>query len=221
MARTFVAASSQYLERDASFAPAAFTMACWFRSTTITASQLLMVFSTIGVNTNSYDLAARGDLANDPLRFSVNDGTNTHHATTSTGYSADTWHHACAVLASTTDRRVFLDGAGKGTSTDSNTPTGLDRFSIGRFGGLASGSFMDGRIAEAAMWDVALTDDEVASLSKGFSPRMIRPQSIVAYWPLFGNDATELDRSKNAHTLTVTGATKGDHPRIYYPSRMA
>jgi hypothetical protein len=73
-------------------------------------------------------------------------------------------------------------------------------------------------MAEIALWSADLTDDEHTALSKGVSPTLIRPQSLVAYWPLFANDATEIDRWKSGFDLTVIGATKAAQPRMYYPS---
>lgn len=215
MARTFTAASSQSLDRDVALFSAPMSLGCWFNSDDAAAGQALISLSTAAANTNSLILYARGDVAGDPVQLNINDGAG-DTVNSTTGYSVNTWHHACGVIASATDRRVFIDGGSKATTTVSRSPT-VDRFSVGRFGGLASGSFMSGRIAEVALWNAALDDAEVAALGKGFCPLLIRPQSLVGYWPLFGNDASELDRWKNRYDLTVTGATKGDHARIYYP----
>jgi hypothetical protein len=74
--------------------------------------------------------------------------------------------------------------------------------------------FMSGDIAEAAMWDVALGDDEVLMLGVGFSPLCIRPQSLVAYWPLVGRHSPEIDMI-GKFDMTVTGAAAANHPRIF------
>lgn len=41
-----------------------------------------------------------------------------------------------------------------------------------------------GQMCRFALWDVALTDDEVTSFRKGFSPTKIRPQSLKVYYPM-------------------------------------
>jgi hypothetical protein len=48
------------------------------------------------------------------------------------------------------------------------------------------GLYFDGDIAEAGIWNVILSPDEIQSLSKGFIPPRIRPQNLVFYAPLIG-----------------------------------
>ncbi len=71
--------------------------------------------------------------------------------------------------------------------------------------------YAKGRIAEVGFWSVTLTQDEITALAKGASPLSIRPQSLFFYAPLV-RDAIEL---RNGSTLTVSGATVAEHPRIY------
>jgi len=110
-----------------------------------------------------------------------------------------------------------MDGGNKGTNGSSRTPVGINTTWLGRFID-SSPQRWSGRIAEAAIWNVALSDAEVASLAKGYSPLFIQPTALVAYWPLIGHATTEID-SVGGFGLTVTGATKAAHPRIIYPSR--
>jgi hypothetical protein len=46
---------------------------------------------------------------------------------------------------------------------------------------------LDGDVAELAMWDEVLDNTAVQSLYKRFSPRLIRPSNLIAYWPLVRN----------------------------------
>lgn len=129
------------------------------------------------------------------------------------------WSHLAAVETSNSSHALFVNGPSNKftTATDVGAHTGIDSFSIAQ--GPWGGAFYDGAIAEVGMWNVALTDDEVAALANGYSPLLIRPTSLVQYWPLFGNDSPELDRFKNSNNLTLVNApTKADHPRIFYPS---
>ena len=64
--------------------------------------------------------------------------------------------------------------------------------------------------AGAGIWNVALTAAEIASLAKGFSPRLIRPQSLAFYAPLI----RETLDIRGGLTLTDSGSTVADHPRI-------
>lgn len=220
MARLFDDASSQYLTRSGAAVTAPpFTMACWFYSDDALIEQVLLSLSDTATNTQFFRLGLRGDTAGDHAEIQTRSGGTADFVETSTGYSVNTWHHACGVWTSSASRAVYLDGGGAGTSSASVTPSGLDNTNIGATVRLNTNQFMSGRVAEAAIWDVALDAAEVAALAKGFSPLLIRPQSLVAYWPLVGNDSPELDRWKNGYDLTLTNApTKADHPRIYYPS---
>lgn len=187
------------------------SMACWFRLTDITAGQNLISVTDTAGDVNYFALQARGDIAGDPL-YARSANSATRDAVTSTGYSANTWHHGCAVFTSATSRASYIDGGSKGTNTTSNTPAGLDVISIGIRGGATKVLPVLGLVAEAAIWSAALTDAEVLSAARGVSPLQIRPQSIVFYAPLIRG----LQDVRAGLTITMTGTVSVDvHPRIY------
>jgi hypothetical protein len=69
---------------------------------------------------------------------------------------------------------------------------------------------MQGRIAEAAVWSVALGADDAASLAAGASPLTIRRDGLRAFWSLRDTDG-DTDRI-NIYTMTATNSpTYGDH----------
>ena len=70
-----------------------------------------------------------------------------------------------------------------------------------------------GGMAEFATWEDALTPQEIASLSKAFTPQNIRPAKLLSYIPLLRN----LQDVVAANTLTNTSgnATVANHPRVY------
>jgi hypothetical protein len=167
-----------------------------------------------------FGLAARGDAAGDPIQVSTYDfeGPFTP-AVTTTGYSINTWHHACGVWASSSDRRAFIDGGSKGTdSTDnpiSNTPT---HTSVGRiYRNTGDTESMDGSIAEAAIWNVALTDAEVGVLATGIKPTQVRPENIVLYVPLVRD--TDKDLIGGLSFSKVGSPAISRHTRVYYPRK--
>ena len=120
-------------------------------------------------------------------------------AVSTSGRSTGTWHHACGIFASATDRRAFIDGGSKGTNTDDYAPAGVNVTNIGcqyRFSAEPPRmSFVSGKIAEAAIYDLsnwpgATASDKadafekiLPSLAKGFTPLHF-PLGLVAYWPL-------------------------------------
>lgn len=133
-------------------------------------------------------------------------------ALSSISATANAWNHFCGVFASNTSRSSYLNGGNKGTNTTNRALSTLDRLTIGARG-TSSGEteFFPGLIAEVGIWEIALADDDVARLALGFSPRLIRPQSLVFYAPLI-RDVQDI---RGGLSLTTTGTTVADHPRIY------
>ena len=135
----------------------------------------------------------------------------------STNPSTGVWYHVAATLSGTT-QTVYLNGSycnsnSSGTSMGSNG----ERLCIGEAnnGGdncTNATRYLQGRIAEAAVWNVALTANEIAALASGVTPPNAHGgTSLVGYWPLYGVDAPEPDLSGNGSSATVTGATAGNH----------
>lgn len=220
MALGFDVGSVEYLSVTAAPVTAApLTMACWARSTNITINQAVMSLGQVGVTNEYWALTFRGARAGDPVSFQAQAAAASFQAAdTSTGYSANTWHHIAGVAASATDRRSFIDGGSKGTKTTSVTPLSVDTIRLANYARSTSFS-LDGQIAEAAMWSVALSDAEIALLAKGFSPLLLRPESLFFYAPLLSaaSPAPELILGNNlTHTGTLADT---DHPRIIYPGR--
>lgn len=189
------------------------TMACWFYSSSITASQTLLSIANTTGEFRGPRLIAEGAAAGDPIRadYTV---WGSGIARTTSGYSQNTWHHACGVYASTASRTAYLDGGSSGTDTTS-VPAALIVNTLtvgGRFLGGSIGVLAVGRIAEVGIWNSALTAAEIASLAKGMTCDKIRPQNLVFYAPL----VRDLNDQKGGLTITNNnGATVAAHPRIY------
>jgi len=215
MASSFTGASSSFIRSTSTPVTAApLTMACWFNSTNVTAAQVMM---SIGVTagTHRFHLAALGNAAvGDPLSAFIQGSTQDNTCNTTTSYTANKWHHAAAVFSSATIRSVFLDGGGKGSGNGTSVvPAGLNEILIAgrRISGTIGASF-NGLIAEVGIWNAALTDDEILSLSKGFAPYLIRPQNLRFYNRLIRNKAMDLTGGR---TLILSNAFDAAHPRIY------
>ena len=216
MARLFDDGASEYCYRDGAPATAApLTMACWFYSDDITILQIPMYLGDKDQdNVHFFELQLAGNVAGDPVRASASDAGNST-AASSAGYSANTWHHACAVFAAADSRSAYIDGGNKGSNAVARTPAGIDRVAIGARADSAPGSYMSGRVAEPAIWNVALTDTEVASLAAGYSPLFIRPQNLVAYWSLIRDE--DQDRVGGYDLTAVNAPSIASHVPIRYP----
>lgn len=217
MARTFNGTNQRLSLGSAVKAGRPVTMACWFRADNITANHTLMCLGVNATANFARFLSARGDLAGDPVRASESGSVGADGASTSTSYSAATWHHACGVFSTNVSRTAYLNGGGKITNTTAVTLSGIDRTSLGaQFHGGAASVFLAGRLAEAAIWDVALTDVEISVLAAGYSPRFVRPASLLAYWPLIGDTDPEDDVINGFDLTLVNAPTQSAHPTIIY-----
>ena len=205
MARDFNG-TTMYLENaNAILSAYPLTMVGWFNSDSATGNQDILSIAD-GGGTHYFALNAGGNAVGDPVRANVVGGGGTSVAQTTTGYTVGQWHHAAGVFASATSRAAFIDGGSKGTSAANNTPAGLTRTSIGHKAVSARTAFFDGRIAEVALWNVALTDAEVAALARGVAPPFIRFDALVGYWPVWGLHDPEIDLTVNNRQMTLTAS---------------
>jgi hypothetical protein len=67
------------------------------------------------------------------------------------------------------------------------------------------------------IWNVALSDQEVASLAGGVHPTRMRPGALVAYWPLWGDESPAPDLhliGGTRYPMTLSGTTKANHAPV-------
>ena len=219
MARLFDDGASQYLTHAAAVVTAnPWTIAGWFRSNDATTAQTIISLGVSGSDTDRIQLQMEGTVAGDILRLSVNAANPSSFADSTTGMTANKWHHGCGSDDGTT-LSCYIDGGSKGTASSDDDPSGLDVTYIGtrRLSG-SLGGYWSGDLAECAIWNVVLSDAEVAELATGVCPLFVRPDNLVAYWPVIGAQSPEPDWV-GGYNMTVSGATKSDHPRIIYPGR--
>lgn len=212
--------SGNRLDRTAAILTAApITIAAWVYPENVTdVMYVISLHKAAAASADHFVLQFGGAFAGDPVRAQCNGaGAGVVAAATTTGYSANAWHHGCAVFASATDRRAFLDGGGKGTNTTSRTPTGIDSTAVGALDIGTTGA-MTGRVAELGIWNVALTDAEVAALARGISPLHIRRANLVTYNDILGLASPEPDFSGQGAHLTVSGTpTQAAHAPVMFP----
>lgn len=215
MAYDFTSASAQYLSTTATpVASAPLTMACWFRPKNTTES-----FSLLSINPRSgsldrrLNLQAAGAVTGSPVRYVVTSGAGTGLADTTTGYTANTWWHACAVSAAGNSNSVFLNGGSSGgLLLDTATAVTRDTVAIGARYAASWGAYASALIAEVGIWSAALTASEILSLASGVSPELVRPQSLALYAPL----VRDLVDVRGGLTITNnSAATVAEHPRVY------
>lgn len=226
MARQFVVASTQKLiASSAAVSSVPLTIATWvLPADTTTNNTVAGVWDNGSDDADAFYLSFAGAVGGDPVQAVVASAGSFTAASTTAGFSSGVWAHGCAVFASSTDRRVYLNGGSKGTDAASLTPTGLSRTTIGFFQENTSALFYSNiTVAEMAIWNVALTDAEVLVLAGGFCPLFVRPQSIVAYCPLLGRGGSASNEEDWVGTFAMTQTNSpafASHPnRIIYPRR--
>lgn len=217
MSRYFDRVTEQYLQLDSPVLTGVpITMACWVYNTAFSDNEVIMNLVDKSSTKKGFMFYMR--FGTGVLRAVTESDADSEYAEASQAPSVDTWHHVCAVYAAVDDRRCYLDGGNKGTESTSITPSGIDRTAIGQVGDSTPGRYLESRVAEAAIWNRALTDAEVLMLSKAYSPSFV-PQSLVAYWPLVRDADTDIVGGFN---LTAFNApTVANHPRIIYPARIS
>jgi hypothetical protein len=194
------------------------TMAAWFNPDSVSVDGTIMCLANSAGN-ERLSMKAAGAVAGVPVAAEARSAANAaNSANTSTSYTASTWQHAVAVYASTTSRTSYLNGGGGVESTTSIAfANGVNRLAIGaRLAAGTPGTYLDGRIGEAGLWNVALDLDEIAALAKGLSPLLIRPNSLMFYAPLVRG----LTNVRSATLLTSNGSPAvADHSPILMPRR--
>jgi hypothetical protein len=137
-------------------------------------------------------------------------------ATATVSRTANAYFSMGHVAISNSSRKVFFKQGGA-TVTNSNNTNINDSaqtllIAIGVIARATPVNYWPGDIAEVALWSTDLTDLEVESYLIGFSPRRIRPQSLVFYAPMIRN----LQDLRGALTITNNkSATVAAHPRVY------
>lgn len=203
------------------------TIAAWCRTSISGQFQVIGgIYNSASINNqNMIEIYARASVPTNGLTIQSANASTSAVVSTSTGFSINTWFHACGVTSAINSRSIYLNGGGKNTNTTSiSAPVGINRTAFG----VAAESTLDtpfapggnGDLAEVAIWNVALTDTEVLVLASGVSPMLVRPASLVGYWPLIGMVSPETNLKSNTAKLTMIGTlTASAHPRIFMPKR--
>ena len=209
MARTCIRANGDYFEDDSPIiSDVPFTISIWIKLAIIDQFQWVAAFAGTAANRyhsisidsdNTATMNSRG--ANGAMVIKT-------VATVSTGV----WFHQCGVWADDNDRRLYLNGANKVTDNRMPGAGTMSHFDLGiaQSGGTGShsASTLDGDFAELAIYDVALTDDEVAAIANRTNPNRIRRPNLVHYYPLYGNASPEADYARGSQ-MTIFGTPAG------------
>src|SRR3990172_9157932 len=217
MSILFDNASSEYLTNANGVATQPLTMATWIYPDEAQLQLIMNVGNTAVQRIAEIYL----EVVSTVNRFALNHkGATTSQAIrpSTPNYSLNTWHHVVGRFE-IADRELYADGVSIATGSTNVGAMPVDTTMIGAeiYGGVIS-LYFSGRIAEPAVWDVSLSDDEIALLAKGFSPLFFRPQNLAAYWPLIALEDIN-DRIGGFNMTAVNTPITADHmPKIIYPA---
>jgi hypothetical protein len=214
MARNFDGSGNTHLAKgSAPVTVIPFTLAGWVK---MNATLVYGVIMQIG-NTSSTDCAR---IAYHDQGFficrAVQGATQPEAAYTGITPAAGVWSHVCGVWTNNTTQLIYVNGSNKTSNTHAACdPAGLNDTWIAAATPTSSPLEVNAIIAFPAIWNVALSDPDILSLSKGFSPRKIRPDKLVSYAKLTGN-SPEPDYKGGSWTLTGTPPF-ASNPPVYFP----
>lgn len=150
--------------------------------------------------------------------------TNTVPASSDAVYTSSidgTWTPIVCVIASDASRKIYIGSIGNVGSDTTSIAVGasLQYLRVGR--NLAAVNYFSGYMAELAVWDSALSTDDITSYLGGTVATQIDAANLVGYWPFDYDNATQTNEGVDAGgNLSVvnygtTGATYDpDHPTI-------
>ena len=134
--------------------------------------------------------------------------------------SDDVWTHFAFLYNKTGNvQRLFIDGVEQtgetATGTWGSSSLGTNFYIGQRFNGVERHV---GDIAEAATFPSVLSDAEVVTASKKFSPLLL-PTKPTAYWKFIGRQSPELDIVGGFNATLVGSPATLAHPPIIYPTQ--
>jgi len=205
------------------------TMAAWFKTPSASAAdECIMSVADSSVGTNQLRMI----IENSTSKLEANgfDGSVVRAAASTTSVDDDEWHLGVAVFASSTSRKIYVDGVLEGTETSSQTMTAFDRASLAVTADSTPAAYFGGNIQNARVWSRALSADEINLLyERPFegitygdafhydppTPSSLTPltsdsinNSQVGWWPLTETDnyaSGAADISGNGYTGTKNG----------------
>ncbi len=228
-ARLFDDASSEYLANaNAILTGPPLAFVGWFKADASAAEMAILSIVVDGAGSDHFILLSLRVSGGNPqvVRFAHRGvgGAGTSVADTTANWTLNTWQHATGILATNTDRRVFLNAANKDTDSQEIISSGLNTIEIGALQTTSRVIFMSGNLAEVAIYDLSawpgatdvLKADAfekiVPSLAAGVSPLNF-PLGLVAYYPLI----RDINDRVGGFNMTDNGGTVSEHVDSLYP----
>jgi uncharacterized repeat protein (TIGR02543 family) len=140
-----------------------FTLSAWVKTTNSTSGQKTIVYAGDATTDNKY---FRISVAGGQPQLSAR---NTTEFNVSSGItiSDGNWHHVAGVFSSATDRKLYVDGVPKVSSTDNVAFPTLNRISAGALDRDTPVDYFPGGIDDVRVYSRALSGSEIQDLTVG------------------------------------------------------
>lgn len=212
MARTFLAASSQSLSvADTAVLQRGtgdFTLCGWV-APSVTSYGPANAGTIISKNHTGVEI------------FLYQGNLNAYVGGTSNALPGISWPYALGVWGFVALQRVgtlCTLRVGGATSTVNNSASISNAGTALTFGNRPGGSglFLSGSLAHWAMYSVGITD--YGGLTQGAPYRLVRPDSLIEYWPMDGKTSPErgLRQGLSATLVNAPGDGSASGPRLYF-----
>lgn len=209
--------SSQYGSLTLTFTATPCTIAAWVKTASSSGSGKTIV--ALGGNAFHYHLIGQST-ALGKWYVGSRDGGSERYAASTTTPSTSVWVHVCGVFGSTTSRIIYINGASEGSDANSVNPT-VTKLGVGvRVDGAipaATPGYFTGQVRDAAVWGVALSAAQIASLAKGANPLIVAPASLAFFTPLVGEASPEPNMRGISLTLAGTAPRGASDPALFPP----
>lgn len=107
---------------------------------------------------------------------------------------------------------LYKNGVSVGTKGAITIPALGTSYQLGRLPG--SSANCNSGLAEFALWNTIFSANEALALSRGISPLILRPSSLLLYLPIFGLGSGEPDWGPSHYAQSLSGTTFQTHAPV-------
>ena len=193
------------------------SISLWIYPDTTTAGMRFASFNATGSNLYISN-GGTGDI-NATFVFS---GTDLTRRSSTFPVNIGAWNHIAILHSGSTlitQLYMYVNGTEVAYAAGVNatgTETATNSVYFGSY--LGSSLWFNGKIAEFAYWNTMLEVAQIVGLSRGYSPLLFKPQSLISYHQLIGRTSPEIDLVGGYGMTLANAPTAAAHPRIIYPS---
>jgi len=207
MARRFDDGSTQYLmATGAPISGPPFTFAGWVNTDDVTHDSMIVSCGNSGGG-DYFGLYVAGATAGDPINMITRGVAAGYAASSTSGVTANTWHHAVGQVVSATEYYAYIDGANRGSNNQNAGAITVNRTSIGVSADNTPYAYCSGAIAEPVIYDCLLSYWAIRALARGVPPWMIYPNHWLGFWLPMGHAyRSDRDFSRNRIHMTAYNA---------------